>query len=103
MMAVSNSRVEGAQAALTEAKTRRQEFAKIEATLVELGLIFAEVNALVVQQDAQFTTIENNAAATTLDLEKGVGQVHTAIVTAKATRKKRMICGGVLGVILLIM
>lgn len=67
---VAGSRTEGAQAALSEAKTRRAEVQKIEETLVELAMLFTQVSELVASQDQQFITVED----TTRMIEEETGE-----------------------------
>lgn len=66
---VTGSRAEGAQAALSEAKTRREEVQKIEQTLTELAMLFNQVAELVAAQDASIITVED----TTRQVEEDTG------------------------------
>ncbi|KAI5477452.1 syntaxin [Pseudohyphozyma bogoriensis] len=101
--AVAGSREAGAQAALSEAQTRRAEMAKLEATITELALLMTQVSELVATQDQQFITIEETTATVEKDTLDGVNQLTTAKVSAAAARHKRKICAGFFGLILLIL
>ncbi|KAK4703170.1 hypothetical protein P7C70_g3047, partial [Phenoliferia sp. Uapishka_3] len=61
MQAVASSRSEGAQAALSEAKTRQGEIQRIEQTLMELAELFNQVAELVAEQDVSIAAIEETS------------------------------------------
>ncbi|KAL8291615.1 hypothetical protein RQP46_001873 [Phenoliferia psychrophenolica] len=100
---VAGSRTEGAQAALSEAQSRREEVLKIEQTLTELAQLFNQVAELVAAQDASIITIEDTTRQVEVDTGYGVEQIGLAKASAAAARHKRKLCAAFFFVILLVM
>ncbi|KAM0747501.1 t-SNARE [Meredithblackwellia eburnea MCA 4105] len=101
--AVAGSRLEGAQAALSEAQMRRAEFAKLEETIIELSALTAQVAGLVASQDSKIITIEDTMKQVEGDSADAVKQLTAAKISAAAARHKRKLCAAFAGIILLIL
>jgi len=89
-------------AAYQEVQQRHQDIQRIEQTLTELAQLFNDMSILVEQQDETLTAIEANATNVEKDTEQGLQYTETAVVSARAARKKRWICFGIIIVILII-
>ncbi|ORX61703.1 t-SNARE [Hesseltinella vesiculosa] len=81
-----------ARAVLSEVQSRHNDIKKIERTILELHQLFMDMQMMLEHQQETITQIETHAEATAYDLEAGNKDVSRAIVSAKATRKKKWMC-----------
>lgn len=86
-----------ASAALSAVQDRHDQIRKIERQMAELTQLFEDVNAVVVQQEADVTRIEASGQDAVDHLEQGGKQVSEAVTIARAARKKKWICLGIVG------
>lgn len=100
--ALMSSNKEQHRAAYREVQKRHQDIQRIEQTLTELAQLFNDMSILVEQQDETLTAIEANATNVEKDTEQGLQYTETAVVSARAARKKRWICFFIILVILII-
>lgn len=84
----SNRRGE-ARVALNEVQLRHKEFLKLEKTMAELTQLFNDMEELVIEQDQAIQQIDEQVDAAQHDIEQGVGHTNKAVVSARASRKKR--------------
>ncbi|KAI1297094.1 t-SNARE [Xylaria venustula] len=91
-----------AQAVLNAVQDRHAQLQKIEQQMMELAQLFQDMDVLVMQQDPLVANIEDKAENVVSDLENGNKEIHTAVNTARATRKKKWICLGIVVGILVI-
>ncbi|KAK4051510.1 Target SNARE coiled-coil homology domain-containing protein [Microbotryomycetes sp. JL221] len=99
--AVAGARTTEARRAFADSQQRQTDLVKLEETIGELALLFQQMQQLILDQEHQFTSIENQTGQVEQDMELGVKQTHQAVLTAASTRKKRKICAAV-GVVILI-
>ncbi|KAF8163227.1 syntaxin-like protein [Crassisporium funariophilum] len=78
--------------AYREVQERQQEILKVEQTLAELAMLFADMGTLVEQQDAVITSVETTAQGVTKDTEKALEETKVAVVHARSYRRGRWIC-----------
>ncbi|MBE3049870.1 hypothetical protein IMZ48_46710 [Candidatus Bathyarchaeota archaeon] len=86
-----------ASAALSAVKDRHGEIKKIERQMAELAQLFQDVNAAVVMQEADVARIEDQGEQAVQNLEDGNRQVEKATDSARAAKKKKWICLGIVG------
>jgi syntaxin 1B/2/3 len=86
-----------AQSVLSAVQDRHAQLQKIEQQLIELAQLFQDMDTLVVQQEELVTNIEQKAEEVVENFDKGNEEIGTAINTARATRKKKWICLGIVG------
>ncbi|KAI1279453.1 t-SNARE [Xylaria sp. FL0933] len=92
-----------AQAVLNAVQDRHAQLQKIERQIMELAQLFQDMDTLVIQQEPAVMNIEQKVEEVDDNLTRGNAEVSTAIKTARATRKKKWICFGiVVGIILVI-
>lgn len=91
-----------AQSVLSAVQDRHAQLQKIEQQLIELAQLFQDMDTLVVQQEEFVTQIEQKAEETVEHFDKGNQEIGTAITTARATRKKKWICLGIVVAIILV-
>lgn len=89
-----------ARSALTEVQNRHREIEKIEKTMTELAQLFHDMEILVAEQDAPIQHIDEQAETVQGDIEQGVSHTNRAIVSARAARKKKWWCLGIIVIIL---
>lgn len=99
---VNSNRYGEAKSAYREVQERHEDIMRIERTITELAQLFNDMSILVEQQDEQINTIEATAATVEKDTEAGLGYTEKAVESARAARKKRWICFGILIVLLII-
>lgn len=99
---VNTTRYGEAKSAYREVQERHEDIKRIEKTLTELAQLFNDMSILVEQQDEQINTIEATASVVEKDTEAGLGYTEKAVESARAARKKRWICFGILIVLLII-
>lgn len=86
-----------ANAALSAVQDRHDQIRKIERQMVELAQLFQDVNAVVVQQEADVARIEDSGQQAVDNLEQGGKHVDVAVEKARAAKKKKWICLGIVG------
>ncbi|KAJ3568199.1 hypothetical protein NPX13_g6501 [Xylaria arbuscula] len=91
-----------AQAVLNAVQDRHAQLQKIERQMMELAQLFQDMDTLVMQQDVAIANIEQKGEEVVDNLERGNAEVHTAVNTARATRKKKWICLGISVLIIVI-
>jgi len=84
-----------AQSTLRNVKQRHDAIQQIERTMIELQQLFQDLDAIVVQQEAPIMAIEQKAEETHTHLEAGNTHIAAAVVSARAARKKKWICLGI--------
>lgn len=101
-MMQSNRRGE-ARTVLNEVELRHRELLKLERTMAELTQLFHDMEELVVEQDQPIQQIEEQINTAQHDIEQGVGHTQKAVVLAKAARKKKLWCFGIIVLIIVIL
>lgn len=86
-----------ARAALSAVQDRHRALQKIEQQMVELSQLFQDMDTLVVQQESMVVDIEQKGEEVVENLDKGNQEIHVAVDTARATRKKKWWCLGICG------
>jgi len=99
---MSSNRYGESRAAFREAQERNEDIKRIEKTITELAQLFNDMSILVEQQDETIHIIEDQAEAAQRDLETGVKHTEKAVDSARAARKKRLICFIICLIILLV-
>ncbi|EPT06095.1 hypothetical protein FOMPIDRAFT_41504 [Fomitopsis schrenkii] len=99
---MNSNRYGQAQSAYREVQERHEDIRRIEKTLTELAQLFNDMSVLVEQQEEQINVIETTAAAVEKDTELGLNYTEKAVDSARAARKKRWICFGLLLIIIAI-
>ncbi|KAI1392894.1 t-SNARE [Hypoxylon trugodes] len=91
-----------AQSVLSAVQDRHAQLKKIEQQMIELAQLFQDMDTLIVQQEVAIANIEQKGEEVVENLDKGNQEVGTAVNTARATRKKKWICLGIVVAIILI-
>jgi len=99
---MSSTSYGASRAAYREVQERHEDIKRIERTLTELAQLFNDMSILVEQQDETINAIETTAGAVEKDVEQGLNHADKAVVSARAARKKRWICFGIIIIILAI-
>ena len=86
-----------AQSTLRNVQQRHDAIQQIERTMLELQQLFQDLDAIVVQQEPLIQNIEQKAEETNTHLEAGNVHVAKAVDSARAARKKKWICLGIVG------
>lgn len=102
--ALLNSNRRGqARTALSEVQARHREIQKIEQTMTELAELFHDMEILVAEQEEPVRHIDEQATQVQGDIEQGVAQTGRAIISARAARKKKWWCFGIIVIIIIIL
>lgn len=88
------------QAALAAVESRHAAIQKIEGQMIELAELFQDMEALVVQQEAAVTIIEQKGEEVVENMDQGNQQIGTAIVSARARNRKKWWCLLIVGMFL---
>ncbi|KAG8861193.1 Plasma membrane t-SNARE, secretory vesicle fusion [Tulasnella sp. 330] len=99
---MNSNRYGESKAAYQEVQERHRDIQKIERTITELAQLFNDMSMMVEQQDESLNVIQANAEKVNVDTEAGLQHTEKAVVSARAARKKRWICFGIIVVILII-
>ncbi|KAI0108906.1 SSO2 protein [Nemania sp. FL0031] len=91
-----------AQAVLNAVQDRHAQLQKIERQMMELAQLFQDMDTLVMQQDVAVANIEQKGEEVVENLDRGNVEIGTAVNTARATRKKKWICLGIVVAIIVI-
>ncbi|OAP62418.1 syntaxin 1B/2/3/4 [Fonsecaea erecta] len=88
-----------AQTVARNVSQRHEDIQKIERQMIELAQLFQDLEALVVQQEPAVTQIEEQGEQVAEHVAKANVELEGAVVKARAARRKKWIC---LGIVLLI-
>ncbi|KAK9451244.1 t-SNARE [Limtongia smithiae] len=94
----SNRRGE-ARSALTEVQNRHKDIQKMERTLKELVDLFNDMEELVDVQAEDVQAVDNSVKRVEQEVGKGVEEVRGAVKYARAARRKKWICLGIVIII----
>ncbi|KAK9477166.1 t-SNARE [Lipomyces japonicus] len=94
----SNRRGE-ARSALTEVQNRHKDIQKMERTLGELVQLFKDMEELVEVQAQDVVAVDHSTKRVEQEVNKGVEETRVAVKYAKAARKKKWICLGIIVII----
>lgn len=94
---ISSDRRGEAQNVASKVRGRHAAIQKIEKDMLELAQMFQDLDALVVQQEAQVTQIEQRGEEVREDVTKANVELDGAVTKARAARKKKWICLGIAG------
>lgn len=86
-----------AQSTMRNVQQRHDAIQQIERTMLELQQLFQDLDAAIVQQEPLVQNIEQKAEITNTHLAAGNEHVGTAVKSARAARKKKWICLGIVG------
>lgn len=86
-----------AQSTLRNVQQRHDAIQQIEKTMIELQQLFQDLDAIVVQQEPMVQNIEQKAEETNTHMVAGNTEVGKAVKSARAARKKKWICLGIVG------
>lgn len=94
--ALLNSNRRGqAQSTLRHVQQRHDAIQRIEKTMMELQGLFQDLDRMVIEQEPMVQNIEQKAEETNTHMEAGTAELGTAVVKARAARKKKWICLGI--------
>ncbi|KAI2622500.1 t-SNARE [Hypoxylon sp. NC1633] len=91
-----------AQSVLSAVQDRHAQLKKIEQQMIELAQLFQDMDTLIIQQDVAVADIEQKGEVAVENLDKGNVEMGVAVKTARATRKKKWICLGIVVAIIAI-
>ncbi|KAK5127292.1 hypothetical protein LTR08_004455 [Meristemomyces frigidus] len=91
-----------AQSTLRNVRERQDAILNIERTMLELQQLFQDLDEVVVMQEPLVQRIEQKAEETNTHLEAGNVHVEQAVGSARAARKKKWICLGIVVAILIL-
>jgi len=94
---ISSDRRGEAQSTAQNVRNRHNAIQKIEKDMVQLAEMFQDLDALVIQQEAAVTQIEQRGEEVTDHVAKGNTELDGAVKKARAARKKKFICLGIGG------
>lgn len=98
----SNRRGE-AQSALDEVENRHREILLINKTVEELAELFRDLEIMVAEQEAPVQAIEYQANNAQTHIQGAVAQTSKAVESARAARRKKWICFGIIVIICIIL
>ncbi|KAK9456588.1 t-SNARE [Dipodascopsis uninucleata] len=98
----SNRRGE-ARTALTEVQNRHKDIQKMERTLGELVQLFKDMEELVEIQGNDVVAVDNTTKRVEQEVYKGVDETRVAVKHARAARRKKWICLGIVVLICIIL
>ncbi|MDI1490879.1 MAG: hypothetical protein OHK93_002084 [Ramalina farinacea] len=90
------------QSALRAVQGRHEAIQKIERQMIELAQLFQDMEAAVIEQEPAVMDIEQKGEETVTNIGKGNEQLDDATKKARAARKKKWICLGIVVLIILI-
>lgn len=94
---ISSDRRGQAQSVAQNVKSRHAAIQKIEQDMIMIAELFQDLDALVVQQEAQVTRIEQTGEEVLDNATKANVELDGAVSKARAARKKKWICLGIAG------
>ncbi|SAL98266.1 hypothetical protein [Absidia glauca] len=92
-----------AQSTLTAVQERHDDIRRLAQSVHELSDLFQEMQSLLDHQAKVLGEIETTSYDVVDQIEQGEKHVATAILSAKATRRKKWICFGIFVIILIIL
>lgn len=100
---MSSNRRGQAETALNEVQSRHREIQQIGKTMNELAELFHDMEVMVAEQEPAVAQIEVKADEAQQNLETGLVQTDKAIKSARAARRKKWWCFGIIVLILVIL
>ncbi|KAK5943526.1 hypothetical protein PMZ80_004534 [Knufia obscura] len=97
---ISSDRRGQAQSVAQSVRSRHNAIQKIEQDMLQLAEMFQDLDALVIQQEAAVTQIEQRGEEVTDHAAKANTELDGAVKKARAARKKKWICLGIAAAIL---
>ncbi|RAL58898.1 hypothetical protein DID88_009318 [Monilinia fructigena] len=97
-----NAATRQANTTLNAVRQRNEAIKKIERDIIEIAELFSEMENLVVQQEAAVVNIEMKGEEVVENMDKGVQQIDTAIVSARSRNRKKWYCLGIVVIIVAI-
>ena len=94
---IQSDRRGDAQRVAQNVRGRHQDIQKIEQQMMELAQLFQDLETLVVQQEPAVAQIEQKAEDITGNVGKGNTELDGAVKKARAARRKKWICLGIIG------
>jgi len=94
---ISSDRRGQAQTTAQSVRNRHEAIHKIEKDMMTLAEMFQDLDALVIQQEAAVTQIEQSGEKVTEHAAKANTELDGAVKKAKAARRKKFICLGIGG------
>jgi syntaxin 1B/2/3 len=94
---MTSNRQGQANTTLNAVRQRNEAIKKIERDIVEIAELFSQMENLVVQQEAAVVNIEQKGEEVVENMDKGVEQINTAIVSARSRNRKKWWCLGICG------
>ncbi|KIW96649.1 uncharacterized protein Z519_02040 [Cladophialophora bantiana CBS 173.52] len=91
-----------AQTVARNVSQRHEDIQKIERQMIELAQLFQDLEALVVQQEPAVTQIEEQGEQVAEHVAKANVELEGAVVKARAARRKKWICLGIVVLIIII-
>jgi len=89
------------QTTLNAVRQRHAAIQNIEKTMMELGVLFQDLDTLVLQQEVQVNQVEEKSHDIQENVFKANEELDHGIASARAARKKKWICFGIAVVILI--
>jgi len=93
---MTSSRHGEARSALREVQSRHEDIKRIERTITELAQLFNEMSIMIEVQETMIDHIEAKAQETEVQMEQGLQETERAVVSARAARKKKWWCIGLI-------
>ncbi|KAG0645661.1 sso2 [Hyphodiscus hymeniophilus] len=90
------------RSALSAVQNRHEAIQKIEQQMIELSELFADMDRLVVQQEAAVVNIEMKGEEVVENMDKGTQEIGVAIKSARNARKWKWWCLGICVLIVII-
>lgn len=94
---MTSNRQGQANTTLNAVRQRNEAIKKIEQDIIQIAELFSEMENLVVQQEAAVVNIEMKGEEVVENMDKGVQQIDTAIVSARSRNRKKWYCLGIVG------
>lgn len=94
---MTSNRQGQANTTLNAVRQRNEAIKKIEQDIIQIAELFSEMENLVVQQEAAVVNIEMKGEEVVENMDKGVQQMDTAIVSARSRNRKKWYCLGLVG------
>ncbi|KAI9645219.1 hypothetical protein NHQ30_005953 [Ciborinia camelliae] len=99
---MTSNRQGQANTTLNAVRQRNEAIKKIEQDIIQIAELFSEMENLVVQQEAAVVNIEMKGEEVVENMDKGVQQMDTAIVSARSRNRKKWYCLGICVIIVAI-
>ncbi|KAF7856376.1 hypothetical protein EAF04_009904 [Stromatinia cepivora] len=99
---MTSNRQGQANSTLNAVRQRNEAIKKIEKDIIEIATLFQQMEELVVQQEAAVVNIEMKGEEVVENMDKGVQQMDTAIVSARSRNRKKWYCLGICVIIVAI-